>query len=101
MQLVELFVPLETGSGERVGRDFVERVVRELTDRFGGATAFTRAPAEGLWKQGSTIQEDRVIIVEVLVDELDEAWWKGYRGRLEAELEQDEVMIRATPCRRI
>lgn len=101
MQLVEVFLPLDTGRGDPVGPEAIERIVGDLAERFGGATAFTRAPADGLWKQGATIQKDRVIIVEVLVEEIDDAWWKAYRGRLEAELAQEEVMIRATPCRKL
>lgn len=101
MQLVEVFLPLETKRGQSIGPDVIENIVGRLADRFGGATAFTRSPADGLWKQGATIQKDRIVIVEVLVEELDQSWWKDYRARLETELEQDEVLIRATPCQRI
>jgi hypothetical protein len=59
------------------------------------------SPAEGLWQQGATIEKDRILIIEVMVNELDEAWWKDYRGRLEREFEQDEVLIRVTPCQTI
>jgi hypothetical protein len=101
MQLVEVFLPLETKRGQSIGPEVIENIVGRLADRFGGATAFTRAPADGLWKQGAIIQKDRIVIVEVLVEELDQAWWKDYRARLEIELEQDEVLIRATPCQKI
>lgn len=101
MQIVEVFLPLNTGSGVSIGGDVIDGIIGGLADRFGGATAFTRAPAEGLWKQQAEIQKDRIIIIEVMVAEVDETWWKGYRGRLEAELEQEEVMIRVTPCRTI
>lgn len=32
--------------------------VEELSDRFGGATSFLRAPAEGLWEDGSKTEQD-------------------------------------------
>lgn len=99
MEIVEVFLPLETGSGVAVDPEIIEGIIGGLADRFGGATAFTRAPAEGLWKQNRQIRKDRVIIVEVMVDEIDEAWWRDYRRRLEVEFEQDEVMIRVTACR--
>ncbi|MCO6389347.1 hypothetical protein [Aliihoeflea sp. 40Bstr573] len=101
MQIVEVFLPLDTGSGVPIDPDVIEGIIGGLADRFGGATAFTRAPAEGLWKETGSIEKDRILIIEVMVDELDEAWWKTYRSRLEAEFEQDEVMIRVTSCRTI
>ena len=99
MQIVEVFLPLDTGNGIPIGGEVVEGIVAGLADRFGGATAFTRSPAEGLWKQGATMEKDRVLIIEVMVSELDEAWWKAYRSELEREFEQDEVLIRVTACR--
>lgn len=99
MEIVEVFLPLQTGSGVAIDPEIIEGIIGGLADRFGGATAFTRAPAEGLWKQNRQIRKDRVIIVEVMVDEIDEAWWRDYRRRLEVEFEQDEVMIRVTACR--
>jgi hypothetical protein len=101
MNVVEIFLPLDTRGRVPVKRELIEGVVGGLADRFGGATAFTRELAEGLWKQATTIQRDRIIIVEVVVDDVDNGWWRDYRERLEAEFEQDEIMIRVTPCRLI
>ena len=36
-----------------------------------------------------------------MVDELDEAWWQALRRRLEAELVQEELVVRALPMRRL
>lgn len=101
MEIVEVFLPLDTREGEPIARDTFEQIVQDLARRFGGATAFKRAPADGLWKQGDTIQRDRVIIFEVLVEKIDAEWWANYRQKLESDLEQDEVLIRATPCRKL
>lgn len=101
MQLVEVFLPLDTGSNTRVEQRWIEDLVAKLASRFGGATAFTREPAQGLWKEDTIIQKDRIVVVEVMVDDLDEVWWKGYRKRLEAELEQEEILIRVTACRQL
>jgi 2-hydroxychromene-2-carboxylate isomerase len=101
MHIVEVFLPLDKGNGTPVDMEMIERCVAELAERFGGATAFTRAPAEGLWKQESGIQKDRIIVVEVMMEEVDGEWWKSYRSRLETEFQQDEVMIRVTPCWKI
>jgi hypothetical protein len=42
-----------------------------------------------------------VVIVEVMADELDRAWWAGYRRVLESRFRQDEILIRATPRERL
>jgi len=96
---VEIFLPLDTRSGRSLDLDLIEGIVKGLADRFGGATAFTREPAEGLWKRAMAIERDRVIVVEVLADEIDEVWWHDYRRKLETEFEQDKILIRVTPCR--
>ena len=62
---------------------------------FGGLTAYTRAPAEGLWNSGSTVKRDDIVVVEVMVDSLDRTWWKDYRRELEQEFCQDEIVLRA------
>lgn len=101
MNIIEIFLPLDTGAGETVPLETIEGLVAGLADRFGGATAFTREPAKGLWKSATTMQRDRIIIVEVVVEDVDEAWWRDYRKRLETEFDQEEIMIRVTPCRKI
>jgi hypothetical protein len=97
--VVEIFLPLDTRTGRPIDLEVIEGIVKGLADRFGGATAYTREPAEGLWKRSMAIERDRIIIVEVLVDEIDEVWWHDYRRKLEGEFEQDKVLIRVTPCR--
>jgi len=101
MDVVEVFLPLDKGNGIAVEVEQIEAIVKGLADRFGGATAFTREPADGLWKRSSTIERDRIIIVELMMDEVDDAWWKDYRHRLEREFDQEEIMIRVTACRKI
>jgi hypothetical protein len=73
-----------------------------LTERFGGLTAYARAPATGLWEEqpGRTTRDD-VVVYEVMADTLDEAWWAGYRKSLEARFRQEEVVVRAHEIRRL
>lgn len=101
MNVIEVFLPLDRGNGMPVEGEQIEAIVKGLADRFGGATAFTREPADGLWKRSSTIEHDRIIIVELMVNDVDETWWKNYRARLQKEFEQDEILIRVTACSRI
>jgi hypothetical protein len=102
MHIVQLFLPLRDNGGEPFGQGSFGRVRQELMDRFGGLTAFTQAPAEGLWKQeGEPAQRDQIVIFEVLVSELDEAWWHHYRRDLEQRFRQEEILIRALPAQRL
>ena len=77
-------------------------LARALTDRFGGVTAYTRAPATGLWEaqSGGTVR-DQVVVYEVMVDEIDERWWAELRKTLEMQLAQEELVIRAHMIRRL
>ena len=46
MYLIHILLPLNDNEGRPHGRELLRAV--ELTERFGGLTAHTRAPAEGL-----------------------------------------------------
>jgi hypothetical protein len=82
------------------GRAFAAKTYQslrdELTERYGGVTAFTRAPAEGEVKAGSGKVHDDIIVFEVMTDKIDRSWWKEYRKSLERTFEQDEIVVRAT-----
>jgi hypothetical protein len=98
LHIVELFLPIDRGDGSEVSVDDLGRVLVHLTNQFGGATAFTRSPAAGLWKQGTSVEHDRIVIIEVIVDPIDQQWWTEYRKELEEDFKQERILIRATPC---
>ncbi len=52
MHLVQILLPLADNRGRPFPAAMLGDVRRELTERFGGLTAFTRAPAEGFWEGG-------------------------------------------------
>ena len=98
MHLVQILLPLHDNEGRLFNRKVFERIRDELTERFGGLTAYSRTPAEGVWKQSSArTNEDQVVVYEVMVDAVDRTWWGEYRQRLEQELAQEQVIIRASP----
>ncbi len=97
MQLIQILLPLYDNDGRPFNEELFGRVRRELTERFGGLTAFTRAPAQGLWKDEGETRHDEIVVFEVMVDELDAAWWESYREALEQEFRQDTIVIRAQP----
>ena len=96
MHIIEILLPLRDNEGKGFGGEAFARVREELLEHFGGVTAFTRSPAEGLWEdaQGER-SRDEIIIFEVMADWLDRGWWRDYRASLEQRFLQDEVVVRA------
>jgi hypothetical protein len=97
MQLVQILLPLYDNAGNSFGEELFGKVRHELTERFGGLTAFTRAPAQGLWQDEGETRHDEIVVFEVMVEALDAAWWRDYRKILEREFRQDTIVIRAQP----
>ena len=96
MHLVQILLPLFDNEGEPIPQLHFRRVSEELADRFGGLTAFTRAPAEGRWKDsGERTSHDEIVVFEVMVEDLQRSWWKEYRASLERRFRQELVVIRA------
>lgn len=77
MKLVQIFLPLSASDGVRFNRQMFERVEQFLLHHFNGFTAYTRSPANGLWKDSqSRIEADDIVIYEVMTDSLDRPWWR-------------------------
>lgn len=97
MILIELLLPLFDNAGHEIDHARHREVAKELTERFGGLTAHTRAPATGLWKPSphENPAHDEIVIFEVMTDTVDAAWWTSYRRLLESRFRQDQVLIRA------
>ena len=102
MYLIQLFIPLYDNAGERLPAAQFDAVRGTLTDRFGGVTAFVRAPASGAWEDDEgRVRRDALILVEVMADHVDHGWWAAYRRQLEAQFRQDEILVRATVVERL
>ena len=103
MHLVQILLPLRSPHGNAFPHAEFARVSTELTERFGGMTAYTRAPASGLWQEDRTgrTERDDIVVYEVMVDDLDPAWWADYRRTLEMRFAQDELVVRAQEMRRL
>jgi hypothetical protein len=96
MYLVQLLLPLYDNKRQAFEATAFAEVRRELTERFGGVTAYARAPARGLWKEDDgTVVRDEIVIYEVMVDDLDRDWWSSFRERLRRRFGQEELVIRA------
>ena len=101
MHLVQLLLPLRDDSGRPFDAAHYAAVRGELAGRFGGLTAYTRAPAEGVWQGPDGRARDDVVVYEVMADQLDRNWWRGLRAALERRFAQDEIVVRAHPVERL
>jgi hypothetical protein len=97
MVLMQILLPV-TGSPD--GRPQVlsayEQTRAELVDLFGGVTAHSQAPAEGVWTApGGGRELDTVIMIEVVTATFDRAWWRHYTSTLAARFRQETIHVRA------
>jgi hypothetical protein len=93
--LVQILLPVCDNAGHPFPDDHYNAVRDVLTEAFGGLTAYTRAPAEGLWNSGGTVKRDNVVVLEVMTETLDRSWWRNYRRELEQLFRQDQLVVRA------
>lgn len=96
MYLVQILLPLYDNHGHAFEASVYLQLRAELADRFGGVTAYMRAPARGVWKDdaGETSRDD-IVIFEVMTPKLERQWWTGFRQELESRFRQDSVIVRA------
>jgi hypothetical protein len=97
MHLIQLLIPLHDNHKQPFPTAYFSKVREDLTNCFGGVTAFVRSPALGLWKEDSDqINRDEVIMFEVLTEQLDRNWWADYRKQLQEKFRQEEVLVWAS-----
>ena len=102
MFLIQLLLPIRAEDGRPFPREYYDALALALTERFGGVTAFTRAPATGLWEEpsGEKVRDD-VVVYEVMAETVDDAWWAETRRHLQEQFQQQELVIRAHQIRRL
>jgi cytochrome c556 len=96
MHLIEILLPLNDNSGRPFDAAKYAAVRQQLTERFGGLTAFTRSPAQGTTTEAGKTVHDDIVVFEVMTEKLDVSWWRNYRHQLEREFRQDTVVARAS-----
>jgi hypothetical protein len=102
MHLIQLLLPLHDNNKREFPAEYFKTVRQDLTDHFGGVTAFLRSPAVGLWKENDDeISRDEVVMFEVLSPELDTQWWSRYRTALQRKFHQEEVLVWASAIKRL
>jgi len=101
MHLTQLLLPLQDNAGRAYEDNLFKSINKILIERFGGVTAFSRVPAKGIWLHADRKKQDDVIVVEVMSENLDRDWWRSFRERLEAEMDQTEIVVRTHPIDRL
>ena len=102
MYLVQLLLPLYDNEGRGFPAERYAAVRRTLTERFGGLTAYSRAPAQGVWSgDGGAPKRDDIVVYEVMTDALDRAWWREFRQHLQAQFAQQELVVRSQRIERL
>jgi hypothetical protein len=99
MHLVQLLLPLYSNSGIPIEQKLFIDVRNELVERFGGITAYTRAPVNGLWQESERLVRDDLIIYEIMVETLEVDWWRDYRILLENRFQQQSLVVRTHQIR--
>ena len=96
--LIQILLPVYDNEGRAFGEAAFAPTRAELTERFGGLTAYLRAPARGLWKtEQGTVERDDIAIFEVMSERRSMKAGGGInRARLEARFRQDLIVVRAT-----
>ena len=102
IHLVQLLIPVYDNGGRPFPASHYAELRAELTSQFGGMTAYTRSPAQGIWAtDGAPAQRDDIVVYEVMAEVLGREWWIDYRRRLERRFAQDELVIRAQLVERL
>ena len=97
--LIQILLPARSTAE---GLDALSRTRRELTEWYGGVTAYLRAPARGAWvAPDGTEEHDDMIMVEVVTDTFDHGVWRAYERELAARFGETEIHIRAIPAETI
>ena len=94
VHIVQVLLPVFDNEGRAFDASHYTEVRTELADRFGGLTAYSRAPAEGIWVGEGEFKRDDIVVFEVMVEKLDRDWWSSYREALEQRFRQNFIMMR-------
>lgn len=96
MVLIQVLLPIAVNGAPATAQ--LAKTRTELVDRFDGLTAYVRSPAKGVWTAPDGHKEqDDVIMVEVVIDSFDRAWWRSYAAVLAERFSQESVHVRALP----
>ncbi|HXG11236.1 MAG TPA: hypothetical protein VNK04_15870 [Gemmataceae bacterium] len=87
-------LPLQFNDGKPVPRKWIGKAVREIAERFGGASYETQK-IEGHWYQTGVYYRDTLVRITVDVPDTVEnrRWMKEFKARWKTTLEQLELWM--------
>ena len=95
MYMIQILLPVRDNNNQAFPAESYAGIREVLTKQFGGITAYTRAPAEGVWRDDqNAAHRDDMVILEVMTAELDGAWWQEYKRQLKITFSQEDIIIR-------
>jgi hypothetical protein len=77
MHIIEIFLPLRDNEGSPFPASEFADIRKALTEKFGGLTAFSRAPADGTDKEGGRERHDELVVFEVMSEAPERGWWSA------------------------
>jgi len=98
---LELFLPASNNEGSSFPDSNYSELEKELTERFGGVTIYSRGAVEGKWKNETTSTSEPMVVYEVLLAEFEETYWTTLKRRLEKKFSQKEIMVFHSPALRV
>ena len=92
MVLIQMLLPYASGHDD----DSYQRTRDELVAKFGGVTAYSQSPAEGVWAPaGRPPERDTLVMIEIVAEEFDRAWWRSYADTLARRFNEEVIHVRA------
>ncbi len=102
MYLIQILLPVRDNAGQPFPRGNYDVLRVELTRVFGGVTAYSRVPAEGLWEDSNgEVSHDEIVVFEVMADTLERDWWQRFRQTLAERFAQEQLVLRALSITRL
>ena len=96
MVLIQTLLPVSASRADGEADEPIRQTRRELVDAFGGMTAYLQTPAQGVWTSPEGERErDAVVLVEIVTERFDRAWWRQYAQTLATRFHQDVIHVRA------
>jgi hypothetical protein len=90
----DVYLPLKYNDGAAVETRKFQSLLRKLLDHFGGVTFFPQ-PNEGLWRMGSVVYKDEIVIYRILSDRPRKArrFFAKLKASLKKSFRQEEILI--------
>ena len=90
MHLIQILLPLTDNAGRPYPDDLLQGIQSELSQCFGGLTAYRRAPAKGVWTRGHPKHRRRHCGRRSDgTEHWTPHWWREFRTRLQQILRQE------------